>query len=299
MKIALYSRQVNAIAEEDLQNFIRQISKFPFICYLHRYFYQQVKAFLPTKSNAHFETFLNTEHLKEDVELIISIGGDGTLLDVVSKCKQIPILGINFGRLGFLAVVGKENLNSVFTHLIEGTFLVEERMLLHTDISLEGEQFEGIPFALNDCVIHSNDNSSMLNVHAYLNGEYLTSYWGDGIIISTPTGSTGYSLSCGGPVIFPDMHSFLITPIAAHNLNCRPIIVSENSVVAFTVETRSKKFVCSLDSRHFELEKDTQVAIRKENFNARLVRFSDKTFLNTLKQKLHWGFDTRSHKNDL
>ncbi len=298
MKIALYARQQNSITEEDLKHFIQQISKFPFECCIHRHLFHQVKHLLPATSTATFEAFQHTENLKQDdIELIVTLGGDGTLLDVVSKSRNIPVLGINFGRLGFLAVVGKEDLQTLFNNLLDRVFFIEERMLLHVDTSIEGtDQFNNMPYALNDCVIHATDFSSMLNIHTYLNGEYLTSFWGDGIVISSPTGSTGYSLSCNGPIVFPDIHSIIITPIAAHNLNSRPIIVSEKSVIAFTIETRSDKYTCSLDSRHYQFAKNIQIAIKKEEFNAKLIRFTEKTFLHTLKQKLYWGFDKRSEK---
>ena len=193
--------------------------------------------------------FVGSADLDEHIDALISLGGDGTLLYTVClvRDKQIPVLGINYGRLGFLASLGKENIEEAVLALQERTYVLDRRKLLHLDASvpLFGEE----PFALNEVVIHKREFSPMIKIHTYLNGEFLNTFWSDGLILSTPTGSTGYSLSCNGPVVFPESESFVITPIAPHNLNIRPIVIPNNNVISFEVEGRMDDFICTLDSR--------------------------------------------------
>ena len=209
--------------------------------------------------------------------------------------KQIPVLGINYGRLGFLASLGKENIEEAVLALQERTYVLDRRKLLHLDASvpLFGEE----PFALNEVVIHKREFSPMIKIHTYLNGEFLNTFWSDGLILSTPTGSTGYSLSCSGPVVFPESESFVITPIAPHNLNIRPIVIPNNNVISFEVEGRTDDFICTLDSRKEVVSKDVQLAVRKEAFSFNLVRLNENNFLRTLREKLTWGFDTRNRRS--
>jgi len=225
---------------------------------------------------------------------MISMGGDGTLLDTVTliRDKNIPVLGINFGRLGFLASLGKEDLSSAVKALVDRTFVAEKRTLIHleSEVPLFGET----PYALNEFAIHKRDTSPMIKIHTYLNGEFLNTYWADGLIVSTPTGSTGYSLSCNGPVVFPESGSFVITPVAPHNLNVRPIVVPDNNIISFEVEGRTEQFICALDSRREIVDRNIQIAVKKENFTISLVRLNENNFLQTLRKKLAWGFDTRN-----
>jgi len=197
---------------------------------------------------------------------MISLGGDGTLLDTVTfiKDKGIPVLGINYGRLGFLASIGREDLHTAVSALVKGTYVIDERTLIHLDANIP--LFGDVPYALNEFTLHKKDSSPMIKIHAYLNGEFLNTYWADGLIVATPTGSTGYSLSCNGPVVFPDSGSFVITPVAPHNLNIRPIVVPDNNIISFEVEGRTDEFLCSLDSRRELVAKETQLAIKKELF---------------------------------
>ena len=241
--------------------------------------------------------FVGASDLDEHVDALISLGGDGTLLDTVClvRDKQIPVLGINYGRLGFLASLGKENIEEAVLALQERTYVLDRRKLLHLDASvpLFGEE----PFALNEVVIHKREFSPMIKIHTYLNGEFLNTFWSDGLILSTPTGSTGYSLSCNGPVVFPESESFVITPIAPHNLNIRPIVIPNNNVISFEVEGRTDDFICTLDSRKEVVSKDVQLAVRKEAFSFNLVRLNENNFLRTLREKLTWGFDTRNRRS--
>ncbi|OUJ73708.1 NAD kinase [Hymenobacter crusticola] len=228
------------------------------------------------------------------VQFVFSIGGDGTLLDTVTYVGnlQIPILGINAGRLGFLATVTPAHLSQAIDSLFKGHFVIEERSLIRVDT--DPDVFGDINFGLNEFSILKRDTSSMIVVHTYIDGEYLNSYWADGLIVSTPTGSTGYSLSCGGPVMLPQTNNFIIAPVCPHNLNVRPLIVSDRSVISFEIEGRSNNFLLSLDSRSMPVDAGVQIAVRRETFTARLVKLNHVNFLSTLRSKLNWGLDRRN-----
>ena len=229
-----------------------------------------------------------------DADFAFSLGGDGTLLDVVSHVgpRQIPIVGINIGRLGFLATVSPGGIQFMLHALINQKFTIDERSLV--SVRADTDIFEGVPFGLNDFTITRTQSSSMITVHTYLDGEFLNSYWADGIIISTPSGSTGYSLSCGGPVLLPQTNNFIITPISPHNLNVRPMVIMDSCKLTFEVESRSGNFLASLDSRSKTVDSATKLHVQREQFSARLVKLSDDNFLNTLRSKLNWGFDVRN-----
>jgi NAD+ kinase len=225
---------------------------------------------------------------------MISLGGDGTMLDTVTMVRDsgIPVLGINYGRLGFLANIGKEEIQGVIETIAERKYVLDKRTLIHLEANLP--LFGKSPYALNEFTIHKKDSSPMIKIHTYLNGEFLNTYWSDGIIVSTPTGSTGYSLSCGGPVVFPDSSSFVITPISPHNLNIRPIIVPDNNIISFELEGRTDGFICTLDSRKEIIGKEVQLAVKKESFDINLIRLNENNFLQTLRSKLSWGLDKRN-----
>ncbi|MEZ5014370.1 MAG: NAD kinase [Chitinophagales bacterium] len=228
-------------------------------------------------------------------DYMFSLGGDGTLLDTVTivKDSNIPIIGINIGRLGFLASIGKDEIRECIHALEIGSYSRDERSLLHLDSNIPG-LFDGDNYALNEFTIHKKDSSAMITIRTYINGEFLMSYWADGLIISTPTGSTGYSLSCGGPIIFPSSGNFVITPVAPHNLNIRPIVVSDASVVSFEIEGRSDHFLITLDSRFETVDSNVQLAVRKEDFTISLLRLNEQNFLDTLRNKLGLGYDQRN-----
>lgn len=228
------------------------------------------------------------------VQYVLSIGGDGTLLDTVTYVGhlQIPILGINTGRLGFLATITPDHVRQALEALFKGHFVIEERSLIHLDT--DPDVFGDLSFGLNEFSILKRDTSSMIVVHTYIDGEYLNSYWADGLIVSTPTGSTGYSLSSGGPVMLPQTNNFIIAPVCPHNLNVRPLVVSDQSVISFEIEGRGTSYMLSLDSRSVAVEATVQMAVRREAFNARLVKLNHVNFLSTLRSKLNWGLDRRN-----
>ena len=292
MKVAIYSRGGQTLQAQDLCSLLDLLEKAGIKAIVYKALKDQY-AELASLENI----FVGASDLDEHVDALISLGGDGTLLDTVClvRDKQIPVLGINYGRLGFLASLGKENIEEAVLALQERTYVLDRRKLLHLDASvpLFGEE----PFALNEVVIHKREFSPMIKIHTYLNGEFLNTFWSDGLILSTPTGSTGYSLSCNGPVVFPESESFVITPIAPHNLNIRPIVIPNNNVISFEVEGRMDDFICTLDSRKEVVSKDVQLAVRKEAFSFNLVRLNENNFLRTLREKLTWGFDTRNRRS--
>jgi NAD+ kinase len=228
------------------------------------------------------------------IDYVIVLGGDGTMLNAVTLVRnsEVPMLGINLGRMGFLNNIEKTHISEAFDKLKRGMYQIDERSTLYLE-STPG-LFGDMPFALNDCTILKRDTSSMITVHTFVNGDYLNSYWADGIVLATPTGSTGYSLSCGGPVITPDSSNFVLTPVAPHNLNVRPIVISDTSVVSFEIEGRADNFICTLDSRFELIGARHQLAVRKNDFSVKLVQLQDETFLKTIREKLAWGKDIRN-----
>ncbi|MBX2929705.1 MAG: NAD kinase [Saprospiraceae bacterium] len=230
----------------------------------------------------------------KQLDYFITLGGDGTILSALLHIRNsgIPILGINLGRLGFLAGIEKTRIAEAVRLLRRGMYETETRSLLYLESNIP--IFGDARFALNDFTLLKRDTSSMITIHTYVNGAYLNSYWADGVIVSTPTGSTGYSLSCGGPIIFPDSHSFVITPVAPHNLNVRPIVISDDAVISFEVEGRAENFLCTLDSRFESITSAHQLAVRKNDFEIRLIRIQNAGFLETMREKMNWGMDTRN-----
>ena len=292
MKIAIYSRGIENDQHKDIKTFMETLKTYNVEPVFFQDFFNQFYSAVDMQGK--YSTFNAAEDLDDSIDFIISLGGDGTLLDTVTfiQDKGIPVLGINYGRLGFLATIGKEDLNSAIKALVDRTYVLDKRTLIHLDADLP--LFGNSPYGLNEFVIHKKDTSSMIKIHTYLNGEFLNTYWADGLIVATPTGSTGYSLSCNGPVVFPDSGNFVITPVAPHNLNIRPIVVPDDNIISFEVEGRSDGFLCSMDSRREIVPKEVQLAVKKENFKLNLVKLNENNFLQTLRNKLSWGLDKRN-----
>jgi NAD+ kinase len=292
MKVAIYSRVIEYEQQSEVQRLFDELIRQRVQPVIHQPFLEKIGSAFVLPSD--IGSFTESGDLDKSIDFIISLGGDGTLLDTVSlvRDKNIPILGINFGRLGFLASIGKEALATAVTSLVNRSFIVDKRSLIHLDANktLFGE----VPYGLNEFAIHKTDTSPMIKIHTYLNGEFLNTYWADGLIVATPTGSTGYSLSCGGPVVFPESASFVITPVAPHNLNVRPIVVPDNNIISFEIEGRADQFICALDSRKEIVDKQVQLAVRSESFTLSLIRLNENNFLQTLRSKLSWGLDTRN-----
>ena len=292
MKVAIYSRAVEFEQQASVQKLFDELVRQHLQPVIHQPVLEKMGSSFVLPSGVC--SFRESADLDDSIEFLISLGGDGTLLDTVSlvRDKNIPVLGINFGRLGFLASIGKEELSTAVTALVNRTFVVDKRSLIHLDANRP--LFGDVPYGLNEFAIHKTDTSPMIKIHTYLNGEFLNTYWADGLIVATPTGSTGYSLSCGGPVVFPDSASFVITPVAPHNLNVRPIVVPDNNIISFEVEGRAENFICVLDSRKEIVDKQVQLAVRSEAFTVSLIRLNENNFLQTLRGKLSWGLDTRN-----
>ena len=292
MKAAIYSRLLDEDQYEKAQVFFDELTKQKIHPVVFLQFYEQIKDTISLPPGT--TTFSLAEDLTEEIEFIISLGGDGTLLDTVTlvREKDISIMGINFGRLGFLASIGQDEIKTAVQAIAKRSFIVDKRTMIHLDADLP--LFGNVPYALNEFAIHKRDTAAMIKIHTYLNGEFLNTYWADGLIVATPTGSTGYSLSCGGPIVFPESGSFVITPVAPHNLNVRPIIVPDDNVISFEVESRSENIICAMDSRREIVGKNVSLAVKKENFSISLLRLSENSFLQTIHNKLTWGFDKRN-----
>lgn len=292
MRIAIYSRGVDNKQIEDFKILMDALIKHG----VEPVFYQDFFNKIYSSSNLGdtYSTFNSSDTLDSDIDCMISLGGDGTMLDTVTLVKDsgIPVLGINYGRLGFLANIGPDEIDIALDALVNRKYVLDKRSLIHLDANIP--LFGDCPYALNECSLHKKDTSPMVKIHTYLNGEFLNTYWADGLIIATPTGSTGYSLSCNGPVLFPESSSFVITPVAPHNLSIRPIIIPDNTIVSFELEGRSDGFICTLDSRREIVTADVQLAVRKESFGINLIRLNENHFLQTLRNKLNWGMDKRN-----
>ena len=292
MKIAIYSRLLEEDKRSGIQFFFDELGRQKITAAVFLPFYEEIKDRINLPAG--ISTFYLSDDLTNDFEFVISLGGDGTLLDTVGlvRDKGIPIMGINFGRLGFLASIGHEQLADAVKALKKQTYVIDERTMIHLDASIA--MFGNVSFALNEFSIHKRDTAPMIKIHTYLNGEFLNTYWADGLIVATPTGSTGYSLSCNGPIVFPESGSFLITPVAPHNLNVRSIIVPDDNVISFEIESRVDQIICALDSRREIVSKNVQLAVKKEAFLLKLVRLTENNFLQTLHNKLTWGLDKRN-----
>ena len=229
-------------------------------------------------------------------DFLLSLGGDGTILNatLLIRDTDIPILGINLGRLGYLSSVEKTKIQQSLQDLLKGSYSLDPRTMLH--IHSRPELFQDENFALNDFTIHKRDNSSMITVHTYMNDEFLNTYWADGLIMSTQTGSTGYSLSCGGPIMAIGCNNFILTPVAPHNLNVRPIVLSEDVTLRFKVEGRADNFLCTLDSRYELITSQHEITVKKADFKIKLVDLEKMSYFKTLRNKLMWGKDLRNKK---
>lgn len=293
MKIALYGRDFNDSVLPFIQEVFNALEEYQVEIFVFYRFYDFVnhKISIPL----HVKTFKNHEDLLGKTDVLLSLGGDGTLLDTLSLVRdsQIPVIGINFGRLGFLASINKGDIRKAVEALTKKEFTLDKRSILN--LESKNGLFADENFAINDITIHRRDDSAMMIIHAYMDGEFVNSYWADGLIIATPTGSTAYSLSCGGPIILPNAQNFVITPIAPHNLNVRPIIVPDNVELAFEIEARSTKYLVSCDSRTETVDRSVKITISKAKFNVNLVRLNNESYLTTLRNKLLWGIDTRNY----
>jgi NAD+ kinase len=294
MQVVIYSKVLHEKDIPYIQVLFDALHQEKVNTYIYAPYLEQLEGKIIFKKDiAVFENHLDFKTHRFD--FVITLGGDGTILDAITLVRDsdVPIMGINLGRLGFLASIGKTRIQQSVTALVQGMYSIESRKLLYLESNIP--IFGDNRFALNDCTLLKRDSSSMITIHAFINGAYLNSYWADGLIVATPTGSTGYSLSCGGPIIFPDSDNFVITPVAPHNLNVRPIVISDSSVISFEIEGRAENFLCTLDARFETITADYQLAVRTGDFKVRLVQLYDDNFLKTIREKLAWGMDARNH----
>lgn len=293
MKIAIYIRQYTAENESILKQLFSLFTPDDQV-----YIEQEILSELQLRSDTFnsAKSFASFEDLNPSYDVMLTIGGDGTLLKGITYVRslQIPILGINAGRLGFLATAHKDDLPNVLEQLRKGDYQVVERSVIEAVFADTGEPVDTVNFALNEITVTRKNTASMITVDTELNGDYLCSYWADGLIIATPTGSTGYSLSCAGPVILPTAKNFVLTPIAPHNLSARPVIIPEDAEVKLSISGREKKFLMSLDSHIKSIPNKQSIIVRKAPFVVKMIRLEGDSFIKTLRTKLLWGEDKRN-----
>ena len=293
MKIAIYIRQYTAENESILQQLFSLFTPDDQV-----YIEQEILSELQLRSDTFnsAKSFASFEDLNTSYDVMLTIGGDGTLLKGITYVRslQIPILGINAGRLGFLATAHKDDLPNVLEQLRKGDYQVVERSVIEAVFADTGEPVDTVNFALNEITVTRKNTASMITVDTELNGDYLCSYWADGLIIATPTGSTGYSLSCAGPVILPTAKNFVLTPIAPHNLSARPVIIPEDAEVKLSISGREKKFLMSLVSHIKSIPNKQSIIVRKAPFVVKMIRLEGDSFIKTLRTKLLWGEDKRN-----
>jgi len=291
MRIGVHGKEVHGKQARFVQQVFETLHDNGAEIHVSAKFLRYLKAPQSRKLKLHpFETGTSLKNF----DFFLSFGGDGTLLESVTFIgkHEVPILGINMGRLGFLATISRDETERALENLLKGNYKIDERSVLK--LLSDSDLFGGLNFALNDFTIMKKDTSSMITVHVYVDGELLNSYWADGVIVSTPTGSTGYSLSCGGPLLYPKSESFILTPVSPHNLTARPIVLSDSSKISFKVEGRSKKFLISLDSRFESIDESVKLTLKKSPFVVKLIQMEDGHYFKTLRQKLNWGLDIRN-----
>lgn len=296
-KVAIYGQSYSISAEKEIQILLKVLQQHNIVSFIEKKFYDLlVQGNILDKK---YPTFSHFSDLNSSFDVLFTLGGDGTILRAVTYIRDldIPILGINTGRLGFLATINKTAIEESVNLILNGDYSIQERTLLSVKTSPETATFAELNFALNEVTIARKNTTSMIGVKTCLNEEYLTNYWADGLIIATPTGSTGYSLSCNGPVISPDSKNLVITPIAPHNLNARPMVIADDTQIKLTIDSREKDFLISLDSRITTVAKNTVVYIEKASFTIKSIIPKNQSFLQTLRTKLLWGEDTRNETN--
>lgn len=290
MRIAVHGKEFNRVSAPFIARIFELLAQSKAEVLVSSKFSQCLKK---SHIKARFKTYQSGRELSR-VQLFISIGGDGTLLESITHIgkQEIPVLGINTGRLGFLATISRDETERALKSVFDGAYKLDTRALLKLETNKD--IFGDLNFALNDFTVVKKDSSSMITIHTYVDGEFLNSYWADGLIISTPTGSTGYSLSCGGPLIFPESRNFVITPVSPHNLTVRPIVLSDSAEIIVQVEGRSRKYLVSLDSRMASVDASIELKVSKADFNVQLVQLEVNNYYKTLRQKLNWGLDVRN-----
>ncbi len=291
MKVAIYSQYYKSKSQDSLETLLDTLLKRRMSIFIESSFLEHLSSALSISPEIR-----SFSKLDDSFDLLISVGGDGTILRAITYVQDlnIPIVGINTGRLGFLATIQHDGIEKAIQQIIDKEYTISKRTLLSIETSPKNSDIKELNFALNEIAVSRKNTTSMITVETRLNGEYLTSYWSDGLIISTPTGSTGYSLSCGGPVITPDTTSLILTPIAPHNLSARPLVIEDSTTIQLKVSGREDNYLVSLDSRIATLSNETIITIKKAAFTINMIELNDESFLDTLRKKLLWGEDKRN-----
>ena len=289
LRFALFGKEFQAGKTVSIHRLIDSLKARGAEIYIERTFFQYITSALGME----VEVSGVFDNYNFDVDFVISIGGDGTFLRAASMVgsKATPIIGVNTGRLGFLADIHPDEIDHAIAEIADGHYAVEPHAVIM--VEADGEIIEGSPFALNDIAVLKRDNAAMISVRTCINGEYLVTYQADGLIVSTPTGSTAYGLSNGGPIIVPQTSTLCLTPVAPHSLNIRPIVLSDDSVVTLSVESRSHNFLIAIDGRSEKLVETTTVTIRKAPFPVRIIKPSGQRYFSSLREKMMWGMDIR------
>ena len=292
MVIALFSQEINDSVNNVVQSFLSSKFSKESQFYIEKKLYDQLKF----DTNLDLKPYDKSKDLNSSIDIMISIGGDGTFLRTIEYVRRlnIPVMGINTGNLGFLATIKKDNLDQAVEKIYKKKFKIENRSLIKVNSEAIGLPKSFFPYALNEISVVRKDTTSMINIKTSLDGNHLNSYWADGLIIATPTGSTGYSLSCGGPVISPSSNSLVLTPISPHNLNARPLVISDQTKIELTVSGREDNHLLSIDSKIFTVKNQTNIVVEKPSFDFMIAHFSNNNFYKTLKEKLLWGKDKRN-----
>lgn len=292
MKIAIYGKQIPSTSVLSVNTLFHELRNNEIEFSVNSSFHQNIAKF--DEIDIDYPVYDSLDAVTDSIDFLLSVGGDGTILDAIYYIgdSEVPVIGFNTGRLGFLANNAKESVKEMVAKMVNGEFSLEQRSLLQ--LETEDKLFDNYNFALNELTVHKKDSSSMMTIHTYINDEYLNSYWADGLIIATPTGSTAYSLSCGGPILIPQSKNFVINPIAPHNLSARPIIVSDDVEIRLDIEGRDEDFLATLDSRSRTISNASHLKIRKAPFSIKLVQFEGQNFFKTIRGKLLWGLDKRN-----
>ncbi len=293
-KVAIYGQAYSLTSEIEVFELVYILQKHNIDIYFEKEFYELLSDTVPLEKT--YKTFSSYDDLSSDFDVMFTVGGDGTFLRSVIYIRDlnIPVVGINTGRLGFLATIRKGEIALAVAMLLQKAYTLQERSLLQIETSSNIKDLKHLNFALNEITVSRKNTTSMIGIKTHIDKEYLTNYWADGLIISTPTGSTGYSLSCGGPVLMPNCNSLIINPMSPHNLSARPMIISNDMVIDLEIESREDEYLISLDSRITAVPVDTKVTITKADFTIKTVLFDNQSFLKTLRSKLLWGEDTRN-----
>lgn len=292
MKLALFGKTIREENESYLIQLVEKLEDCDCELLVYEPFLESIRKI--REFNVAVKSFRNHSDLVGNADMVFSIGGDGTLLDTVTLVRDsgIPVLGINLGRLGFLSSISRENIIPAVEKVMAGDFTLDRRTLLK--LESKGEEFCDFNYALNDLTVNRKDSTALIVIHVYVDNVFLNSYWADGLIVSTPTGSTAYSLSSGGPIVAPGSENFLITPIAPHNLTIRPIVISDKSEIRIRLDGRDENFLLSMDSKTHVIGKKDEILIRKSDFLFNLVKIEDSDFYTTIRNKLKWGLDARN-----